>query len=98
MSAARTIEPHALEVEQLCWTGPHGLSMGGSHKGVHLAASIGYWVHDTLAATNTRFHVYRMGINAPVAKARTLEAAKRAAQDEFKAAINAALAKARGEA
>jgi hypothetical protein len=85
-------------VERLEWTDKHGLSLGGSSRGVHEASKIGYWVHDSLGATNTRFRVQRMGVDKPIAKARTLEAAKRAAQADFERSIRSALSATNSEA
>jgi hypothetical protein len=56
-----------------------------------LPSLVGYWVHDSLAATATRFKIFRMGVTKPIARTRTLEAAKRTAQSHFEQSILSAL-------
>jgi hypothetical protein len=59
----------------LDWSGPHGLSLGGSFKGRHLASLTGYWIHDHVAG-RSRFKIYKIGVTKQIGSAPTLEKAK----------------------
>ncbi len=79
--------PEIGRVAMLEWSGPHGLSIGGSHRGVHAPSQIGYWVHDTLKEGRARFKVVRMGVIAPVGSRATLLQAKNLAQSNFEQSV-----------
>ena len=59
----------------LTWTGPHGLSLGGSFKGVHEPSVSGYWIHDHVAG-RLRFKIYKIGCTKKIGSAATLDKAK----------------------
>lgn len=70
-----TNPPTILVSDALHWTGPHGLSLGGSFKGTHLPSLTGYWIHDHVAGRR-RFKVYKIGVTRQIGSAPTLEKAK----------------------
>lgn len=57
------------------WSGPHGLSLGGSFKGVNKASLTGFWVHDHIAG-RARFKIYKIGVTKSIGSVPTLEKAK----------------------
>lgn len=59
----------------LGWSGPHGLSLGGSYKGVHSPSLTGYWIHDHVAG-RSRFKIYKMGVTNKIGSAATLKKAQ----------------------
>jgi len=66
-----TLEPSG----PLLWTGPHGLSLGGSYKGINEASLSGYWVHDHVSGRK-RYKIYKIGVTETIGSAGTLEEAK----------------------
>lgn len=94
---AERLSPDGEAVAALEWTGSHGLSAGGSHKGVHVPSLIGYRIHDHVAGRK-RYKIYRIGVNKAVGSASTLNGAKAWAQNHFAKCINAALTTAQAEA
>ncbi len=59
----------------LTWSGPEGLSRGGSFKGVHRASLTGYWIHDHVAG-RSRFKIHKIGVTKQIGSASTIEKAK----------------------
>lgn len=66
----------------LTWTGPHGLSLGGSFKGVNKPLMSGYWIHDHVVG-RSRFKIYKIGCIKKIGSASTLDKAKAFCQDHI---------------